>query len=74
MKEGEAMAIGPFDEPHPGCQVEVRNHLLATWAAGFQVAIRTPAGYILRRNSDQALLPETLYDNEVRRLTPAPMD
>jgi hypothetical protein len=68
------MSIGPFDELHPGCQVEVRNPFLATWAAGFQVAMRTPTGYIVRRNFDQALLPETFYDHEVRRVTRARKD
>ena len=64
------MATDEFEELHPGAQVEVRGHYLATWSSGFQVAIRTPGGYIVRRNADQALLPEVFRDDEVRRVTP----
>jgi len=48
----------------------VRNHYLATWSRGFEVAIRTPTGYIVRRRSDQTLLPEVFHDEEVRRAGP----
>ena len=59
-------------ELHPGCRVEVRTHFLSTWTRGFEVAIRTPNGYIVRRNTDQALLPEVFHDDEVRRRTKTP--
>jgi hypothetical protein len=53
---------------HPFDIVEVRNRYDGRWAEGFEVIEERPAGYLLRRRSDGAVLPE-LPSRDVR---PAP--
>jgi hypothetical protein len=50
----------------PGTLVRVRN-TLGSWAGGFEVVSIAPAGYLLRRISDRALLPTPIGPSEVKR-------
>ncbi len=52
-----------------GTSVEVRNRFCAAWSPGFEVAETTGAGYWLRRQSDQYVLPAEFAAGEVRRVT-----
>ena len=49
-----------------GTPVRVRN-TLGSWAGGFEVVSIDPAGYLLRRVSDGALLPTPIGASEVKR-------
>jgi hypothetical protein len=49
-----------------GTHVEVRSSLDDTWQAGFVVEEVTGIGYLLRRESDGAVLPELAHER-VRR-------
>ena len=49
-----------------GAAVEVRNRFVGQWCHGFEVAEQVHAGYVIRRVSDRALLPEAITQDEVR--------
>lgn len=49
-----------------GTPVRVRN-TLGSWAGGFEVVSIAPAGYLLRRVSDGALLPTPIGRSEVKK-------
>lgn len=49
-----------------GAAVEVRNRFVGQWCHGFEVAEQVHAGYVIRRKSDKAVLPEVLSKDEVR--------
>jgi hypothetical protein len=49
-----------------GTLVHVRN-TLGSWAGGFEVVSIAPAGYLLRRVSDGALLPTPIGLSEVKK-------
>jgi hypothetical protein len=36
------------------------------WCHGFEVADQVDGGYVIRRVSDEAMLPEVITDDEVR--------
>jgi hypothetical protein len=50
-----------------GTDVEVRNRFDSRWTRGFVVAEVVPAGYRIRRSSDDQVLPSTFRPDEVRR-------
>ncbi len=50
-----------------GTGVEVRNSFCAAWSGGFEVAVATSQGYMLRRVSDRYVLPVEFHSHEVRR-------
>ena len=52
-----------------GTHVEVQSTLDGTWQAGFVVDEVTPAGYRLRREMDDAVLPELPHQRVRRRRT-----
>ena len=49
-----------------GTLVRVRN-TLGSWAGGFEIVSILPAGYLLRRISDGALLPTPIGASEVQK-------
>ncbi len=49
-----------------GDHVEVRRRFDQQWAKGFTVADCTHAGYLLRRDVDQALLPVPFPPTDLR--------
>jgi len=51
----------------PGTRVEVRRRFDQNWARGFEVAAVVEGGYLIRRLSDGAILPEPFSPEEVRR-------
>ena len=50
----------------PGHSIEVRNHYCSTWCLGFEIAASTGLGYLVRRCSDQYVLPVPFAASEVR--------
>ena len=50
-----------------GTKVEVRDRYRQSWTHGFTVASTTERGYLLRRDSDQFLLPSGFDAVDVRR-------
>ncbi len=54
---------------HPSQIVEVRNRFDGRWNEGFEVVEERPAGYLLRRRSDGAVLPE-VSTRDVRAAPP----
>jgi hypothetical protein len=51
----------------PGTHVEVQNAFDRSWSAGFVVQEQTETGYIIRRASDDAVLPRPIPSESVRR-------
>jgi len=51
----------------PGTKVEVRTGFDRSWASGFVVEEATDSGYLVRRHSDQRVLPRTMPHDDVRR-------
>jgi hypothetical protein len=49
-----------------GAAVEVRNRFVGMWCHGFEVADQVDGGYVIRRVSDEAMLPEVITYDEVR--------
>jgi hypothetical protein len=49
-----------------GTAVEVRNRFVGMWCHGFEVADQVDGGYVIRRVSDRAMLPEVITQDEVR--------
>jgi hypothetical protein len=49
-----------------GAAVEVRNRFVGMWCHGFEVADQVDGGYVIRRVSDRAMLPEVITQDEVR--------
>ena len=50
-----------------GAGVDVRNRFLGGWSHGFEVAQAVDDGYLIRRVSDGAVLPDVISRNDVRR-------
>ncbi len=50
----------------PGTRVDVRSRFVGTWSRGFEVAEVRPDGYVIRRLSDQSLLPGLFDPEDVR--------
>lgn len=57
------------DRLHPGTPVEVRRRFDRAWAKGFLVEGFGPGGIILRRASDDSILPLTFPAEDVRPAT-----
>ncbi len=51
----------------PGTRVEVRKRFDASWTRGFEVAEAVEDGYLIRRMSDNHLLPVSFAVDDVRR-------
>ena len=70
MAEG-ATEAGPAAGPSlpVGTHVEVRSSLDDSWQAGFVVEEVTEVGYLLRRESDGAVLPELPHERVRRQRT-----
>ena len=49
-----------------GAAVDVRSRFVGTWSPGFEIAERADDGYLIRRSSDGAVLPDVLAIEEVR--------
>lgn len=49
-----------------GTSVDVKNRFVGTWSHGFEIAALVEAGYMIRRLSDQSILPGVLAFDEVR--------
>jgi hypothetical protein len=68
--DGEAMTQDSgvqTAEIAPGSPIEVRRRFDRGWARGFRVECHDDDGYVVRRESDGALLPVTFPAAEVRR-------
>jgi hypothetical protein len=50
-----------------GTPVDVKNRYIRSWSSGFEVAALVESGYLIRRMSDQSILPDVLGFDEVRR-------
>ena len=57
----------------PGTKVEVRDGFEGFWHRGFVVEEVTPDGYLVRRTSDDSVLPTPLTRAAVRRERRNPM-
>ena len=51
---------------HPA--VEVRSSYVGDWSSGFEIAEATRDGFLVRRQSDGALLPGVFPPEDVREL------
>ena len=51
----------------PGTKVEVRTGFDRSWAPGFVVESVTATGYVVRRRSDDEVLPVPIAHADVRR-------
>ena len=49
-----------------GTRVDVRNRYVGGWSHGFEVAERSEGGYLIRRVSDNSILPDVFDDEDVR--------
>jgi hypothetical protein len=49
-----------------GAAVEVRNRFVGTWSHGFEVADHIEEGFLIRRVSDRAVLPEVISHDQIR--------
>jgi hypothetical protein len=61
--------IDPADKPGllPGTKVDVRTGFDHSWASGFTVERVTESGYVVRRRSDDEVLPAEFPARDVRR-------
>jgi hypothetical protein len=50
----------------PGSEIEVRTRFDNRWVGGFEIAARERDSYLLRRRSDQTVLPIAFSPQEVR--------
>ena len=50
-----------------GTRVEVRSGFDGSWDSGFQIHHVTESGYLLRRRSDQQVLPVEFSAEDLRR-------
>jgi len=50
----------------PGTPVEVRTRYDGRWTAGFQIDTLCDGGYVLRRTSDQTVLPVVFGADDLR--------
>jgi hypothetical protein len=66
---GSSARTYTVDQVEVGTLVTVRNRYLGSWATGFEVAKLLDDGYILRRVSDGAVLPEVVTFDDVMRAT-----
>jgi len=49
-----------------GTAVDVRNRFVGTWSNGFEVADHVNEGYVIRRSSDGAILPDVVGRDDVQ--------
>jgi hypothetical protein len=49
-----------------GASVEVRNRFVGMWCHGFEIIDQVDGGYVIRRVSDRAVVPDVITDHEVR--------
>ena len=63
---GRSKTARPRATIRPGTRVEVQTAFDGSWQEGFVVEAATDAGYVLRRLSDDAVLPPIAPDR-VRR-------
>ena len=64
MVEQRTTSRTPLDV---GAAVDVRNRFLGGWSHGFEVAQGVDDGYLIRRVSDGAVLPDVISRDDVRR-------
>lgn len=50
----------------PGTEVEVLTRYQGRWVAGFEIAALVDDRYVLRRRSDNTVLPAAFRTNQVR--------
>ena len=65
-EDGRSKTARPLGSLRPGTVVEVSSGLDGSWQEGFVVHEVTDEGYVLRRESDGALLPP-IEPDRVRR-------
>ena len=58
--------LPPSSPLAPGTPVEVWNATTENWADAFEVADATSDGYLIRRSSDDSVLPEPISATKVR--------
>jgi hypothetical protein len=51
-----------------GTSVDVKNRFIGTWSRGFEIANVVADGYLIRRMSDNSVLPDVLSFDEVRSI------
>lgn len=49
-----------------GDRIEVHSRFTDSWATGFEIADVVDGGYVVRRTSDGALLPNVTGESDVR--------
>jgi hypothetical protein len=59
--------VAPAPPLTPGTHAEARSGLDGSWQAGFVVEAATDTGYVLRREMDDAVLPQVAHDRVRRR-------
>lgn len=57
----------PPQQLEPGSRVDVRSSLDGSWSHGFEVVEVVEEGYLVRRSSDERILPRPLLPDDVRR-------
>ena len=55
-----------MDSLRRGTDVEVRSDVDSSWVRGFAVVAHVDRGYIVRRRSDDTVLPAAIADRDVR--------
>jgi hypothetical protein len=58
--------IDPTNAIEVGTSVDVKNRFIGSWSCGFEIAELVEDGYMIRRNSDGSVLPDSLSFDEVR--------
>ena len=66
VRSSAERSVVPHARIHIGTYVVVRNRYVGTWSRGFKVAEEVDDGYLIRRVSDGAVLPEVIGHDEVR--------
>jgi len=49
-----------------GTRIDVRNRFVGGWSHGFEVAAHVEGGYLIRRLSDDTVLPDVFAEDDVR--------
>jgi hypothetical protein len=49
-----------------GAAVEVRDRFVGKWCHGYEIVAHVDGGYVLRRVSDRAVVPEVMTLGEIR--------
>lgn len=66
VEDGIERRRPPKREMNVGTAVEVRNRFVGMWCHGFEVVDHVDGGYVIRRMSDRAVVPDVITDDEVR--------